>query len=209
VNTSAPARSPFASLIVRFAMAYAGLTFLAVVCEEPLDRAMVPCVRLAFSAFHPDIRVRAVSSEGARLTVGVAVEKTRTGGRARVLTGSVATSGDRMLIGPLLSLCLILAWKFRSWRKKAASAALGVFSALALAACDLSSAMALGISANLGDDPAPGARFSSFFLDAGGRQLLALASACLSIALVTVLGRTSAPTARARPGSAPDFPSPC
>jgi hypothetical protein len=176
-------------LLLRFGAAYAVLIAVAVCCEGPLNRAMVPFAELGLAAFQPELQVRAVSADRGRLKAEVLIGP-RGASRGK-REASVVANADQMLVGPLLTFSAVLAWRFSSSRKKAAALVLGALLVLTLAAHDISSAMALGIRASLGDEPGALARLYSFFLDSGGCQLLALASAGAAIQLVELAGATA------------------
>jgi hypothetical protein len=172
-------RSP-ARFALRFALAYALLAGLAVLCEAQLNQVMVPCVKAGLSLYAPDIQVRDVTSEQTRLRADLVVARRRDGLRVRV-NASVLSNGDRMLVGPLLTLSVILAWGFHSSRERAVGVLLGATLVLAVGAQDIAGAMALGVSGKMGMTEGALAQFYSFFLDSGGRQLMALVCAAAAI----------------------------
>jgi hypothetical protein len=176
-------RRSFALVLFRFALAYAVLASLVVVFERPLNAALGPCVKVGMSLLHPEIQVRRVSAEESRLSAEVRVFR-----NGRRFTGTVAANGDRMLVGPLLALAVVAAWPFRSGRERAFAGVLGTLCVLALAVHDIATAMSLGVSGNIGRAVDASDGFYSFFMDSGGRQLLALSAAGAAIYLAAAFG---------------------
>jgi hypothetical protein len=177
----------------RFAAAYVVLGALAVVCERPLDAAVAPLVKLGVG-LGTDVEVRQVSSEGHRLTARVVITASHRGARARRINANVAANGDMMLVGPLLAVSAVAAWAYRSRRERAAGMVLGALFAFVLSAHDAASVITLGIRSTLGT-LGPLSAFYSFFLDSGGRQLLALGAAAAAIRVAGSM------TERAQPSS--------
>ena len=185
------------SFALRFAVVYALAGALAVVCERPLDAAVAPLVRLGLGV-GSDIEVRDVSSEGHRLSASVIVTRGEKGIRGRRVHANVAANGDTMLVAPLLAISAVLAWGYRSRRSRATGTLLGTAAALLLTAHDAAASIGFAIHGKLGTlDPL--SAFYSFFLDAGGRQLLALGVAALAI---HVAERSSASRSAASPRGA-------
>ena len=208
---TAPARSRDAlpralpAFVVRFVLAYVVLATLAVLCESPLNDALAPCVKLGMTVLHPELDVRSASSDGSRLMVRVVLPLRGPAMNRHRLAATLTDNGDFMLVGPLLTLSIVLAYRFGSVRKTAAGFAVGALLAVALGVQEVSQTMVFEISGKLGDDE-PLTGFFSFFLDSGGRQVVALLAGGAAIWLVSALaprraGAKSASTGR--PARAP------
>jgi hypothetical protein len=167
------------SFALRFVAIYVVAGTVAVLWERPLDAAVAPLVKLGLG-LGSDIDVRDVASEGHRLRASVIVTRSEQGVRERHLHANVVANGDTMLVGPLLAIAAVAAWSYRSARSRALGVTLGTLSALLLSAHDAAASIAFAIRAKLGT-AGSWSEFYSFFLDAGGRQLLALAAAGLAI----------------------------
>jgi hypothetical protein len=174
-------RRALTSFALRFSAVYVVLGALAVVCERPLDAAVAPLVKLGLG-IGSDIDVRQVSSEGHRLTARVVVSRKKEGLRLPPIQASVTSNGDMMLVGPLLAVSAAAAWAHRSRRARALSVLFGTLLAALLSAHDAASGIAFGVKSKLGP-LGPASAFYSFFLDSGGRQLLALGVAALAISV--------------------------
>ncbi|HEX4336163.1 MAG TPA: hypothetical protein VH062_09635 [Polyangiaceae bacterium] len=194
-------RRRITSFALRFAAIYVALAIVAVVWERPLGEAVAPFVKLGVG-LGTDVEVRQISSEGHHLTARVVFTDPRRPVGERRVHATVAANGDLMLVGPLLAISAVAAWAYRSRRERAAAMMLGPLFAFALSAHDAASTITIGIRSKLGVlDPATA--FYSFFLDSGGRQLLALAAATLAIRIAGRVGEKTeaAPHRRVRRSS--------
>ncbi len=192
----AQAVGPF---LLRLALVYAALAVTVVLLERPIVSATAPLARLGLALFAPELTVRSLEVEQGRLAASVTVARAEVKGPPRRIGMSVATNARTMLVAPILTLSVLLAWRFRSRAERAVALLAGGLLTTASLMNDLASGVTTGVDATLGESH----RFAAFYrflLDNGGRQLLALAAAAAGIWLAAELARRRVRPAEVRQG---------
>jgi hypothetical protein len=178
--------------VTRFVAAYIVLVAVVVPLERPLNAALAPGIRFGIALLQPNVQVRAVSATESRVTVRLTVNKTGPTLERRQTGLTVATNGNVMLVGPVLALAAALAWRFRTSGEMMIGVAIAAVLALLLSLHEAAMSVCIAVASKVDrshDVAYHVASFYGYFVDLGGRQLLALASAATGVGVTRLLSR--------------------
>ncbi|MFO0722705.1 MAG: hypothetical protein U1E65_02900 [Myxococcota bacterium] len=169
------------SFWLRLALTYALIAGLSVLAERPLLSSLLPMVRAGFALFQPEVELKRLSVEAGQVVAELRVE-----GRERRLGAIARSNGRTFLVGPILCLSVVAAWRFRSWQRRGLALLAGAGLCLLWVAPSEAHLLVTGLRQELHLSSAGrGGDFFAFFLENGGRQLLPLSIAALVIAMAS------------------------
>lgn len=194
-------RPALGRFLARLGLAYVALTVALSLSEGTLYAVLLPVLKVGIEKTHPEFLVTSLSVEAhtlrLQMKMGIAAP-----GRMRLQQRPVMVDlpALQLLECPILALAVLLAWPHRSLRTALLSLALALPLIALAELLDVPYAFAAAVSEKL--SPAGSANFGAlwwFFLDNGGRQLLALAVAPLAVWGSHVVVSRLRPAGRRRP----------
>ena len=186
------------SFLLRLVVVYLALTVTVVVLERPIVAATVPLARMGLAIFASEVRVKTLTVEQDRLAAAVSVVRPNVDGGMRRIRMSVDANPRTLLIAPILTLSVLLAWRFRSRAERAWSVLAGALLTSVALMYDLANGVATGVREQIGA-PRGMATFLRFVLENGGRQVIALVAAAAAIWLAGEVARRRVPTSATEP----------
>jgi hypothetical protein len=186
------------SFLLRLVVVYLALTVTVVVLERPIVSATAPLARMGLAIFASELQVNTLTVEHGRLAAAVSVVRANAAGGLGRIRMSVDGNPRTLLIAPILTLSVLLAWRFRSRAQRAWGLLAGALLTSVALMYDLANGVATGVREQIGA-PRGMATFLRFVLENGGRQLFGLVAAAVAIWLAGEVARRGVPTSAAEP----------